>query len=199
MLSLHCCAGFSLVAACGGYFQDVMLRLLIVVAPLAAKHRLQGAGFSNWSFQALEQKLSCGTGALLLRDMWDLPSSGIRSVSPALVGRFFTTEPLEKPENNTFNYYVIVFAGFTSSWWVRSKWIHIYENIFVNCKTTHRGFPGGLAVKNPANAGYMSSIPDPGISHMLCGALESVLSNKRSQRNNKPSHCNYSIALTDHN
>ena len=136
----------------------------------------------------------------MLRDMWDLPSSGIRSVSPALVGGFFTTEPLEKPENNTFNYYVIVFAEFTSSWWVRSKCIHICENIFVNCKTTHRGFPGGLAVKNPsANAGYMSSISDPGISHMLCGALESVLSNKRSQRDDKPAHCNYSIALTDHN
>ena len=47
VLSLHCCAGFSLVAACGGYFQDVVLRLLIVVAPLVVKHRPQGAGFSN--------------------------------------------------------------------------------------------------------------------------------------------------------
>jgi len=25
--------------------------------------------------------------------MWDLPGSGIRSMSPALAGRFFTTEP----------------------------------------------------------------------------------------------------------
>ena len=44
----------SLVAACGGYFQDVMLRLLIVVAPLAAKHRL----FSSGGSRALEHGLS---------------------------------------------------------------------------------------------------------------------------------------------
>ena len=29
--------------------------------------------------------------------MWDLPKSGIRSVSPALAGGFFTTEPAAKP------------------------------------------------------------------------------------------------------
>ena len=29
--------------------------------------------------------------------MWDLPGSGIEPVSPALAGRFFTTEPPGKP------------------------------------------------------------------------------------------------------
>ena len=30
--------------------------------------------------------------------MWDLPGSGIEPVSPALAGRFFTTEPPGKPQ-----------------------------------------------------------------------------------------------------
>ena len=33
----------------------------------------------------------------MLRGMWDLPGPGIESVSPALAGRFFTTEPPGKP------------------------------------------------------------------------------------------------------
>ena len=32
-----------------------------------------------------------------LRGMWNLPRSGIKPVSPALTGGFFTTEPLGKP------------------------------------------------------------------------------------------------------
>ena len=48
--------------------------------------------------QALEHRLSsCGTEAWLLGSMWDLPGLGIRPVSPAVAGRFFTTEPSEKP------------------------------------------------------------------------------------------------------
>ena len=35
--------------------------------------------------------------AYLLRSMWHLPRSGIEPVSPALAGRFFTTEPPGKP------------------------------------------------------------------------------------------------------
>ena len=36
------------------------------------------------------------------------------------------------------------------------------------CVDEDGDFPGGSAVKNPpANAGDISSIPDPGISHML--------------------------------
>ena len=31
------------------------------------------------------------------RTMWDLPGSAIEPVSPALAGRFFTTEPPGKP------------------------------------------------------------------------------------------------------
>ena len=31
--------------------------------------------------------------------MWDLPGPGIEPMSPALPGRFFTTEPLGKPDD----------------------------------------------------------------------------------------------------
>ena len=34
----------------------------------------------------------------LLRGMWDLPGSGIESVSPELAGGFFTTESPGKPQ-----------------------------------------------------------------------------------------------------
>ena len=40
---------------------------------------------------------SCGAQALLLRGMWDLPGSVIEPASPALAGRFFTTEPPGSP------------------------------------------------------------------------------------------------------
>ena len=33
----------------------------------------------------------------MLLGKWDLPGPGIEFVSPALAGRFFTTEPLGKP------------------------------------------------------------------------------------------------------
>ena len=65
------------------------------------------------------------------------------------------------------------------------------------------GFPGGSVVKNPpAEAGDMGLIPD--WEHSTCYgatksmrhnyqsscALEPVLYNKRSHRNEKPMHCN---------
>ena len=52
---------------------------------------------SSCSFHALEHWLSSwGTQAGLPHSMWDLPNPGIESTSPALAGRFFTPEPLEK-------------------------------------------------------------------------------------------------------
>ena len=49
---------------------------------------------SSCSFWALECRLSsCGTRAQLLRGRWDLPGPGLVPVSPALAGRFLTTEP----------------------------------------------------------------------------------------------------------
>ena len=55
-------------------------------------------GLSSCNSWALGHRLdSCGTQALLIRDIWDLPGSGIKPVSPALLGGFFTTELPRKP------------------------------------------------------------------------------------------------------
>ena len=40
---------------------------------------------------------SCGVWAYLLHGMRALPGPGVEPVSPALAGRFFTTEPPGKP------------------------------------------------------------------------------------------------------
>ena len=72
VLDLCCCAGFSLVAASGGYYPAAVCRLLFVVASHVAEHGLQGAqasaaaaqGLSSCASQTLECKLnSCGTQA----------------------------------------------------------------------------------------------------------------------------------------
>ena len=79
-------------------------RLLTAVACLVAEHgcwAVQALVAAAWclstcSSWALARRLnSCGTWASLC--MWDLPRSGIEPVSPALAGRFFTTEPPGKP------------------------------------------------------------------------------------------------------
>ena len=53
---------------------------------------------------------SCGTWAYLLCDMWDLPRSGIKPVSPALAGRFFTNESPGQPIRLIF-FFCFLFIG----------------------------------------------------------------------------------------
>ena len=54
-------------------------------------------GFSSCGFWALEHRLnSCGTWAYLLHGVWDLPTLGNESMSPAVAGRLLTAEPPEK-------------------------------------------------------------------------------------------------------
>ena len=67
MLSLHCCAGFSVVVVREGH-SLVMRGLLIVVASLVASMGSRRAGFSSCRLQALEQSqyLWC-TGSVALR------------------------------------------------------------------------------------------------------------------------------------
>ena len=61
-------------------------------------------GLSSCGSRALERSLSsCGPRAQLLRSMWTLPRSGLEPVSPALAGRFLTTAPPGKSQNNGFN------------------------------------------------------------------------------------------------
>ena len=78
------------------------LGCLIAEASLVVDHRLQGAcdsaaaacGLTSFGPWALEHRLdSCRTRAQLLCAIWLLPGPGIKPVSPALAGRFLTTEP----------------------------------------------------------------------------------------------------------
>ena len=58
-------------------------------------------GFSCCRAQALEpRRHSCGAQAQLLLGMCNLPRTGTEPVFPASVGRFFTTEPLAKPQGS---------------------------------------------------------------------------------------------------
>ena len=82
------------VSHCGG-FSCCGARALGEQASVVMAHRPSSCGL-----RAPEHKLSsCGARAQLLRGMWDLPGPGIRSVSPALAGRFSTTVPPGKPLN----------------------------------------------------------------------------------------------------
>ena len=56
-----------------------------------------GAAHSVASLGAEHRRSSWGTWAQLLCNMWDPPGPGIEPTSPALAGRFFTTEPPGKP------------------------------------------------------------------------------------------------------
>ena len=92
VLGLHCCMrAFSscrqqgLLSSCSTGFSLQWLLLL-------------------WSTSALavpglpELRLtSCSTQTWLLQGMWDLPRPGIKPMSPAFAGRFFTTKPPGKP------------------------------------------------------------------------------------------------------
>ena len=106
VLGLCCCMWAFSSCGDGGSSLVAVPRLLIVVASLVAEHRLWGPqasavaapGLSSCSSPALEHRLSSyGTRAQLLPGTWGLPASGIEPVSPALAGRFFTTEPPGKP------------------------------------------------------------------------------------------------------
>ena len=110
-LGLPCCAGFSLVVESGGYSPAVVHRLLIVVTSRCGAQALGCVGFS-----------SCGTWAYLLRGMWDLLRSEIEPMSPALAGRFFTTEPTLKPLSFIF----ALFNNFFHAKINNTKMLHIY-------------------------------------------------------------------------
>ena len=87
VLGLHCCArAFSSCGKRGPLFIAVHGPLTIA-ASLVAEHRLQKLRLSSY-----------GSGAQLLRGMWDLPRPGLEPVSPALAGRFSTAAPPGKPQ-----------------------------------------------------------------------------------------------------
>ena len=103
MLDLRRCMGFfssceeqGLLSSCGMQASrgGVFSGSSSLMDSVAAAH-----GLSRCGSQALEHRLSgCGAQAYLLCGLRDLPGSGIEPVSPALAGRFLTTEPPRKPE-----------------------------------------------------------------------------------------------------
>ena len=86
--------GLSLVVATRGYALVAMRLLLLGVASLIAEPWVQGM---RATVVAARRLGSWGSRAKLLQGMWHLPGPGIKPVSPALTGGFFTTEPPGKP------------------------------------------------------------------------------------------------------
>ena len=83
------------VVESGGYAL-VVYQLLIAVSCFRARDLgTQIGSCSTWSLE--HRANSHGTWAQLLCCMQGLPGPGIKLVSPALAGRFFTTEPPGKP------------------------------------------------------------------------------------------------------
>ena len=99
--------GFSLSAESRIYSLVEVHGLLIDVAFLVAECGLRGVqasagvapGLSACSWAPQNRPKSWGTQALLLCGMWDLLGSGVKSVSAALKGEFFTTEPSGNPRS----------------------------------------------------------------------------------------------------
>ena len=86
VLGLRFCArAFSSCGKQGPLFITVH-RPFIIAASLVAEHRLQTRRLSDR-----------GSGAQLLRGMWDPPRPGLEPMSPALAGRLSTTAPPGKP------------------------------------------------------------------------------------------------------
>ena len=94
MLALCCCEGFSLVGV-----HSPLIVVATIVAIVAQASVAAAPGLSNCDSQDLEHRLiSCGAWAWLICGMWNPPEPGIEPMSPALPGRFFTTEPPGKPK-----------------------------------------------------------------------------------------------------
>ena len=78
----------------------------VVSVASVVKHGISGfqasavapCGLNSCGSQAVEERLnSCGARASLLRGMWNLLRSEIKSMSLALAGGFFTTESPGSP------------------------------------------------------------------------------------------------------
>ena len=105
--------GAALSAVCG---------LLITVPSLIAEHRswvhVSFSSCGSWALNA-GRLSSGGTWAWLLRGMWDLPGSGMESVSLALAGGFSTTEP---PENGQPSPVRFSFGFISTHVYLYSRW-----------------------------------------------------------------------------
>ena len=103
VLVLHGCSGFSLIVASQA----------TLPSSVWASHC---DSISCWRAWALECVGFCSYV------MWNLPGSGIKAVSPALAGRFFTMEPPGKPKAHFLQVTAVIFLCKIHLW--------IYEFIF---------------------------------------------------------------------
>ena len=96
VLDLPFCLGFSLVVVTRGLFSSRSAWASNCDGFSCCRAQTLGhVDFSSCSSHALEHRLNnCGT-----RGMWDLPGSGIKTMSSALAHRVFTNEPPGKPLN----------------------------------------------------------------------------------------------------
>ena len=86
------------------YFWLHRVFVAVCMLCLIAEHNLSSHGM-----QALDCRLiSCGMWTLLPHVMWNLPRPGIEPVSPALAGRFLTTEPLGKSYKFFFRFFPLI-------------------------------------------------------------------------------------------
>ena len=97
VLGLPPCMSFFLVS--GGYSLVMVCGLLIEVVSLVSEHGLQVVWASAVVVPGIQSTRSIVVmhGLRLLQGMWDLPRPAIEPMSPALAGRFFTTEKPGKP------------------------------------------------------------------------------------------------------
>ena len=86
------------------YFWLHRVFVAVCMLCLIAEHNLSSHGM-----QALDCRLiSCGMWTLLPHVMWNLPRPGIEPVSPALAGRFLTTEPPGKSYKFFFRFFPLI-------------------------------------------------------------------------------------------
>ena len=108
MLGLHCCVwAFSTCGEREATFQlqyagFLLWQLLLLQSSIKDMQvsAVTAYGLRSCSSQVLEHRLNnCDTRAQLHHGTWDVLGSEIKPTSPALAGRFFTTEPPGKPGN----------------------------------------------------------------------------------------------------
>ena len=95
VLGLSCCMSFFMGFREQGLFWGCSTQLLIAAALPVAKHRFQGIRASGPV--ARRPRSPRGARAQVSRSVWNLLELRIEATSPALAGRFSTTELPGKP------------------------------------------------------------------------------------------------------
>ena len=85
-----CCCMLAFSSDEWGLLFIAALKLLIVMPFLIVEHKLQACGLSSHGSWVLKHRIQ------LLCSMWNPPRAGIKPVSPALQGRFFSNAPPRK-------------------------------------------------------------------------------------------------------